>query len=462
MLMQQQAYTSAQAICRQLLARAPNDFNARHLLGVIKLRSGNPLAACKELKHAASLPVAPRFKAQALSNLSLALQQRERIEEALEAIDQALALAPQEHAFLLNRLNLLESLEQWQTISETATRHPELERLPDAQYLLARAERKQGNLVGALARLHPARKTLPDDPELECEWALLMVLNGKEQELPAEIREHDDRDLQALADYMAEEGETQAALPIYRLLLERNPDHAEARHMVAAAQGRIEPNAPADYIRDLYDAHAEGFEQQLVGRLEYRAPELLAERLLPLLPQKLSRVADLGCGSGLLGRALRDRFSIDYLTGCDLSSGMLAQAERLGGYDRLDRQELLAWLDRHAEIELICATDVLIYTGDLTPVMQAVQRSLKPGGWFAFSTEESVEDNTKALADEVQLDTSGRYRHSKAHIRSRAQSANLAVLHCEHFPLRRERGKMVTGLMVICRRPEQPGSETAS
>lgn len=42
MLMQHQAYPNAQAICEKLLARRPDDFNARHLLGLIQLQAGPP------------------------------------------------------------------------------------------------------------------------------------------------------------------------------------------------------------------------------------------------------------------------------------------------------------------------------------------------------------------------------------------------------------------------------------
>lgn len=444
--MQQQAYTSAQAICRQLLAQNPDDFNARHLLGVIKMQAGNPLGACKELRQAADLPVAPRFKAQALSNLSLALQQRERTAEALAAIEQALALEPEEQAFHLNRLNLLESLERWSAIAQAALDHPILNSLSDARYPLARAARKRGELDEALTRIQPLCDAEDVDPEIIGEWALLMILTGQEQGLLRQIEAFDSRRLQTLADYMAEEGEDSAALLIYRALLRMEPGHAGARHMIDAAAGHIEAGAPADYIRDLYDAHAERFEQQLVRRLGYRAPELLAEQLQSLLPTRLERVADLGCGSGLLGRALRQRFDIASLHGCDLSPGMLEQARRQGGYDRLDREELLAWLNHETELDLVGATDVLIYTGDLAPVMQAVARSLRPGGWFAFSVE--------ASAQELQLGGSGRYRHGEHHVRCRAAAAGLEVHGCERFPLREEQGKMVSGLMVICRRPD--------
>ncbi|WP_188749592.1 methyltransferase [Marinobacterium zhoushanense] len=451
MLMQQQAFTSAQAICQQLLAQSPNDFNARHLLGVIKLHAGKPLLACKELKIAAALPVAPKYRAQALSNLSLALQQRERIEEALQAIEQALALMPDEQAFHLNRLNLLESLERWQSIEDAVANFPLLNELPDAQYPLARAARKRGEIDTALKRLDSVSSIADMAPEALSERALLLVLCGREEQLLRESEALDASELQALADYMAEEGEGTAAQLLYRELLRRHPEHAGARHMIDAAEGHIEAGAPAAYVRDLYDSHAESFEQQLVGRLGYRAPELLVERLLQLLPPRLGRVADLGCGSGLLGRALRQRFAIEQLHGCDLSAGMLEQARRQGGYDQLSHEELLSWLARQSALQLICATDVLIYIGDLQPVMRAVASALGAEGLFAFSVE--------ASPGELRLCSSGRYQHSEDHVYQRAMEAGLKVLSCERFPLRQEQGKMVTGLMVICRLSASSDSE---
>ncbi|MBR9883307.1 MAG: methyltransferase [Oceanospirillales bacterium] len=447
MLMQQSAYTSAQAICQSLLERNPNDFNARHLLGVIKMRSGNPIIACKELKRAAELPVAPRFKAQALSNLSLALQQRERFEEALTAIEQALSLQSDEGAFQLNYLNLLDNLERWDAIAEATERFPGLSKLPDAQFTLARAARKRGKTQDALLHIEQLKSYGDLEADEQGEYALAMLLTGNEAQLLAECDHMSPQQLQSVADYMAEEGETDASLIIYRLLLKRDPSHAGARHMIDASCGHIGASAPADYVRNLYDAHAEQFERQLVRRLEYRAPELLVERIAALLPKQIGRVADLGCGSGLLGRALRKHFVLSELLGCDLSSGMLEQARQKGGYDQLHHEEMNAWLARQLEMDLICATDVLIYTGDLYPVLKVASMALKPGGLFAFSVESTDTD--------LLLHSSGRYRHSETHIRDRAHAAGLELLSCERFPLRQEQGKMISGLLVICRRPKQ-------
>ncbi len=450
MLMQQEAYPSAEAICQKLLARNPKDFNARHLLGVIKMHAGNPLSACKELERAADMPVAERFRAQALNNLSLALKQRDKYTDSLEAIDKALALLPDEHSFQINRLYLLELMESWTTILDTLEQNRWLNSVDELQCLLARAERHTGSLEQAQSRLEGLLSLEPNQLEALGEYYLVQSL-ADETVQSQRLQTLSTAQLESVADYIAEEGYLNSALPLYQRLLELNPNHAAARHMVDSAAGELAECAPEQYVRDLYDTHAERFEQQLVDRLEYRAPALLTEALTKLLPQELDQVSDLGCGSGLLGRSLRQNFSIKRLQGCDLSEGMLNEARKKGGYDHLEQANLLQWLDQQQGVQLACATDVLIYIGDLGPVMAAVQGALGENGIFAFTVEASDQD--------LELSSSGRYRHSAQHIRQRAEEAGLEVVSCSSFPLRKEQGKIQSGLMVFCRKPAYTSSQ---
>lgn len=444
MLMQQEAYPSAEAICQKLLAKNPKNFNARHLLGVIQMHAGNPLSACKELKRAADMPVDGRFRAQALNNLSLALKQRDKFAEALQAVEKALVLNPDEPSFQINRIYVLELLESWRSIQDALQQHPWLNDVDEIQCLLARCERHTGAFKQAQSRLENLLSQHSNQLEALGEYCLLQSLAGGEIQ-PERFGSLDVAELESVADYLAEEGYLSSALPLYLRLLELNPGHAAARHMVDAAAGQVAAHAPEQYVRDLYDTHATGFEHQLVERLEYRAPSLLTQALTQWLPHSLTQVADLGCGSGLLGRSLKQNFSIDQLRGCDLSAGMLAEAEKQGGYDQLDQANLLDWLSRQRDLQLACATDVLIYIGDLGPVMKTVYGALGDEGIFAFTVEAGEQD--------LELATSGRYRHSEFHVRERAEEAGLAVLSCSAFPLRKEQGKMQTGLMVISRKP---------
>ena len=98
------------------------------------------------------------------------------------------------------------------------------------------------------------------------------------------------------------------------------------------------PLPPSSYVSALFDAYAPHFERHLTRKLNYRAPQLLADVLLPLLAGRRGRIADLGCGTGLMGRLLRGQAS--ELDGVDLSPAMIEQAKACGVYDALDVGDL--------------------------------------------------------------------------------------------------------------------------
>jgi hypothetical protein len=91
---------------------------------------------------------------------------------------------------------------------------------------------------------------------------------------------------------------------------------------LARLTGASPASPPADYVRGLFDQYAGRFDRHLREELGYRGPELLrdalsaarAERSQPL---HFDRVLDLGCGTGLMGRALFPHF--DSIHGVDLS-----------------------------------------------------------------------------------------------------------------------------------------------
>ena len=66
-----------------------------------------------------------------------------------------------------------------------------------------------------------------------------------------------------------------------------------------------------------------------MNKIEYRLPLLFKQ----LLGAAKGEIIDLGCGTGLIGQALKKRRN--RLTGVDISSAMLEQAGKKGVYDKL-------------------------------------------------------------------------------------------------------------------------------
>ena len=82
----------------------------------------------------------------------------------------------------------------------------------------------------------------------------------------------------------------------------------------------------ADAHRKFYDDWADSYDEEFAEAVNYCYPSVVAECFGRHSTPSDSPVADLGCGTGLVGMSLR-RTGVD-LDGFDISTGMLAQAAR--------------------------------------------------------------------------------------------------------------------------------------
>ena len=128
--------------------------------------------------------------------------------------------------------------------------------------------------------------------------------------------------------------------------------------MVAAASGRDVPARASDaYVQRTFDQFADSFDQVL-QRLEYRAPQLLVDLVARVLGPGQGKldVLDAGCGTGLCGALLKAW--AHRLVGVDLSSKMVEKARLREVYDHLVVGELTAYLSTHAAAyDLVVSAD---------------------------------------------------------------------------------------------------------
>jgi predicted TPR repeat methyltransferase len=212
------------------------------------------------------------------------------------------------------------------------------------------------------------------------------------------------------------------------------------------------PPPDAAYVRALFDRYAERFDDELVNRLEYRGPRLIADAAARALPGAGGlRVLDLGCGTGLAGEVLR-AVAAD-LHGVDLSSAMIAKARKrnlydhliVGGLEEALRAETAAW-------DLLAAADVLMYLGDLRATFAAAAAALRPGGALVFSVEEMSEAERAVDPRGPYLRESRRYAHSEAYLRDELATAGLEVGEMSRAALRMDRREPVMGLIVAAKK----------
>ena len=373
----------AAALYDEVLAGEPGHFGALHLLGVVQGQRGRYAEALDLIERAIRVDSTVAAAHAHLGNAQHALG---LFADAVTSYDRALALTPRYRLALMGRGKALWSLHR---------------------------------LTDALASYEAALDIEPECSESLMNRGDILLAIGRRSEGEASLRR----------------AEACGA------------DSQRIRFVLASVGREPIPNmAPTGYLRDLFDDYADRFDGELIGLLRYRVPELLAERVRRDSPPGGIDILDLGCGTGLCGLELKS--VARRLTGIDVSPNMLAKARERDVYTELECVELTDYLaKRAAEFDLVVASDVLIYLGDLAPVFAGVRQILRAGGRFVFSVE-------AADQSDFELGTTRRYRHSKRYLDRLAADHGFKIDSLESHVLRFEAGSAVNGHLVQLRLAE--------
>jgi predicted TPR repeat methyltransferase len=146
-----------------------------------------------------------------------------------------------------------------------------------------------------------------------------------------------------------------------------------------------------------YDNWAPSYNADVAAR-RYEAPQTLVAHLMDLIEQGKVKirpddpalnVIDLGCGSGLVGQALRER-GFGPIDGTDLSLGMLEQAHASGAY-----RTLIPWQDLnhplpfflHGQYDLTICCGVFALDFVEPRSLRWLAQVTKPGGTLIMTTK---------------------------------------------------------------------------
>lgn len=142
-------------------------------------------------------------------------------------------------------------------------------------------------------------------------------------------------------------------------------------------------------VADRYDGWAESYDDDLTA-WSYQAPAVVADTVVSQHPVAGS-VLDVGCGTGLVGRALRARGFAGQICGLDLSRASLDIAEQCGAYDSLEQADLqqgLAVEDDH--VDAVVCVGVMTYLPDVEAVWREFARVTRPGGLVVVTQREDL------------------------------------------------------------------------
>ena len=397
---------------RRILENFPDHTDALHFLGLICHQRGNHSEAAELMgRVAALLPQNP----DALNSLGNALTPLERLAESEDCYRKAIALDPA-HAHAHNNLGItLSAQSRFEEAVEEYRRAVELK--PDSvdfRCNLGRTLRRADRWEEAVSVFSEAVFL---DPDNYVSWL----------ELGLTLRVCDAQ------------GTTPPVLSKLSLL---SPRGELAGYMKVACLGEDAPaKAPGAYIQDSFDKMAEGFDKHLLGKLQYRAPDLVAEALASQIPSPSGDldILDAGCGTGLCGPLLRAYAKS--LAGVDLSVKMLEKARERETYDSLIKADLSDFLKSNSSAwDVVVSADTLCYFGALETVFANTFLSLKENGLFIFTLEEAKEA-TKGW----RLNTSARYAHAASYVEKALHEAGFSVLEIRSVILRNEGREPVHG-----------------
>lgn len=146
-----------------------------------------------------------------------------------------------------------------------------------------------------------------------------------------------------------------------------------------------------DAVREFYDRHAGEYDDILVDDIGYVAPALSVDLLASHLPERTSRIVDLGCGTGLAAEALV-RLGYAAPDGIDFAPRMLDVARAKGCYRALLQADLNRPLDLPDD-----AYDAALGVGAFGSVhvgvaaLDEVVRIVRPGGVACIAINERAQ-----------------------------------------------------------------------
>lgn len=442
--------TGAEAAYRRAVEHDPAHLRALNNLGIVLEAAERWDEAMHAYRQALAVDDS---RAIIHYNLGHALHASGRADEAIAAYREAIRLDandPDFHGNLAAALHHVGERERALESFEAAVKrgamnpsiwrqwgycHYELGRVREARAIFHRAAEMPEAGVRAFCDLGRACEVLRDWPEAERAYREAV------QRQPSQSPAHE-----GLARAVCAQGDRARLVEVFDAWLKHLPMNPVAMHLRGAMLGENAPvNASSDYVRSVFDAFADEFDETL-ARLGYRGPQLLTDDLKRHRPEGRLDLLDAGCGTGLCGPRLRPLAA--KLVGVDLSAKMLERARERGMYDELVEADLIEYLHRTPSAwDAVVAADTLCYFGDLSRVVAALAGALRPGGIVLFSVEAAAE----AARDEIgfQLQPHGRYVHDERYVRSSLEQAGLRLMELRRETLRNEGGKPVEGLLVV-------------
>ncbi len=225
----------------------------------------------------------------------------------------------------------------------------------------------------------------------------------------------------------------ETALKIAENWVRINADNVYAQHTKASFLGeKIENNQV--FSEKLFDNFANNYELVL-EKINYSLPRRIRE----LTGDVKGTIVDLGCGSGLVGQALKN--TQNQIIGIDISRKMLKKAAEKNIYAKLIKADITAFCQqkiKEIDPSLVVAADVFGYIGNLSPLLEALK-----GYKICFSVEILTKDG------DYELNEAGRFVYNISYLEQLLSNKGFAHINKYDVVLRQEDGQDVKGALYF-------------
>jgi predicted TPR repeat methyltransferase len=210
---------------------------------------------------------------------------------------------------------------------------------------------------------------------------------------------------------------------------EKMPENVVAKHIWATLNGQ-KSETETEYNRLLFDTFAPTYEETL-QKINYNVVQKIKEICAPVN----GNILDLGCGSGLLGVALKNE--TNEIFGVDISEKMLSLASKKNVYTKLVHSEITDFLRENTKhFDLITAADVFCYFGDLEDLLKLCLPQK-----IIFTLE------INPLIETFAIQPNGRYQHNPQYVENLLKNIGYNKISSKEITLRNEGENEVLGII---------------
>ena len=343
---------------------------------------------------------------QALLNIADILAQNQNFKEAEKYYKKAIEISPQNLSAHVNYADMLcktkrtlEALEEYRQAVLIAPETPEI------SYNLALILKELQDYEQALYLMFNAFYLAPERLDWSINLAETLILFNKTA--------------------------PEKAKKIAQNWYDKMPENVVACHLWAIINGQRSDHE-VEYNRILFNVFAPTYEETLKN-IDYQ----VAEKIALMCGDCKGKILDLGCGSGLLGAALKN--DENEIFGVDISEKMLQAAEQKHSYAKLINAEICDFLQKNNEhFDLIVAADVFCYFGDLEEIFKLC---LPMKLIFSVETDDNI--------DTFLIQPNGRYRHNPQYLKNLLEKIGYSKVSYNPEMLRNEDKKPVFGAIFI-------------